>query len=152
MSTNCTAYDGMKYYLAFKKERSNKWKVQPQAFLLHYTASSLTGQFVTTMWYNQLIIDSEPMHYAILEVKKDATMMEKRMTLDRLNQGDTSDVIFKSTISRDQLQEAYIQWDLNQMSVEDLKEFFIATQNRELNDLDDDELIEEVEQYAPELV
>ena len=80
MSTNCAAYDGMKYYLAFKKERSNKWKVQPQAFLLHYT-SSLTGQFVTTMWYNQLIIDSEPMHYAILEVKKDATMMEKRMTL-----------------------------------------------------------------------
>jgi len=55
-------------------------------------------------------------------------------------------------MNRDQLQEAYIQWDLNQMSVEDLKEFFIATQNRELNDLDDDELIEEVEQYAPELV
>ena len=55
------------------------------------------------------------------------------------------------TIDRDQLQEAYIQWDLNQMSVEDLKEFFIVTQNRELNDLDDDELVEEVEQYAPEL-
>ena len=55
-------------------------------------------------------------------------------------------------MNRDQLQEAYIQWDLNQMSVEDLKEFFIATQNRELNDLDDDELVEEVEQYAPELV
>jgi hypothetical protein len=55
-------------------------------------------------------------------------------------------------MNRDQLQEAYIQWDLNQMSVEDLKEFFIATQNRELGDLDDDELVEEVEQYAPELV
>ena len=55
-------------------------------------------------------------------------------------------------MNRDQLQEAYIQWDLNQMSVEDLKEFFIATQNRELNDLDDEELVEEVEQYAPELV
>ena len=55
-------------------------------------------------------------------------------------------------MNRDQLQEAYIQWDLNQMSVEDLKEFFIATQNRELSDLDDEELVEEVEQYAPELV
>ena len=55
-------------------------------------------------------------------------------------------------MNRDQLQEAYIQWDLNQMSVEDLKEFFINTQNRELGDLDDDELVEEVEQYAPELV
>ena len=55
-------------------------------------------------------------------------------------------------MNRDQLQEAYIQWDLNQMSVEDLKQFFIDTQNRELGDLDDDELVEEVKDYAPELV
>ena len=55
-------------------------------------------------------------------------------------------------MNRDQLQERYIQWDLNQMTVEDLKKFFIDTQNRELGDLDDEELIEEVEQYAPELV
>ena len=55
-------------------------------------------------------------------------------------------------MNRDQLQEAYIQWDLNQMSVEDLKQYFINMQNAELDSLDDDELIEEVEQYAPELV
>ena len=55
-------------------------------------------------------------------------------------------------MNRDQLQERYIQWDLNQMTVEDLKKFFIDTQNRELGDLDDEELIEEVGQYAPELV
>jgi len=55
------------------------------------------------------------------------------------------------TIDRDQLQEAYIQWDLNQMSNDQLRQFFIDTQNRELGDLDDDELLEEVEQYAPEL-
>jgi oxalate decarboxylase/phosphoglucose isomerase-like protein (cupin superfamily) len=55
-------------------------------------------------------------------------------------------------MNRDQLQERYIQWDLNQMTVEDLKQFFIDTQNRELGDLDDEELVEEVEQYAPELV
>jgi hypothetical protein len=54
-------------------------------------------------------------------------------------------------MNRDQLQEAYIQWDLNQMSNDQLRQFFIDTQNRELGDLDDDELIEEVEQYAPEL-
>ena len=56
------------------------------------------------------------------------------------------------TIDRDQLQEAYIQWDLNEMSHDQLRQFFIDTQNRELSDLDDDELIEEVEQYAPELL
>ena len=55
------------------------------------------------------------------------------------------------TIDRDWLQERYIQWDLNQMSNDQLRQFFIDTQNRELGDLDDDELIEEVEQYAPEL-
>ena len=55
------------------------------------------------------------------------------------------------TIDRDQLQEAYIQWDLNEMSNDQLRQFFIDTQNRELGDLDDDELIYEVEQYAPQL-
>ena len=55
------------------------------------------------------------------------------------------------TIDRDWLQERYIQWDLNKMSNEELRQFFIDTQNRELSDLDDDELIYEVEQYAPEL-
>ena len=53
-------------------------------------------------------------------------------------------------MNRDQLQEAYIQWDLSQMSNDQLRQFFIDTQNRELGDLDDEELIEEVEQYAPE--
>ena len=57
-----------------------------------------------------------------------------------------------NTMTREQIQESYIQWDLNQMSNEDLKQFFIDTQNRELNDLDDDELVIEVKQYAPQLV
>ena len=55
------------------------------------------------------------------------------------------------TIDRDWIQERYIQWDLNKMSNEELRQFFIDTQNRELSDLNDDELLEEVEQYAPEL-
>ena len=55
------------------------------------------------------------------------------------------------TIDRDWHQERYIQWDLNQMSNDQLIQFFIDTQNRELSDLDDDELIYEVEQYAPQL-
>ena len=55
-------------------------------------------------------------------------------------------------MNRDELQEKYIQWDLNQMSVDELKQFFIDTQMRELGDLDDDELIEDVKQFAPQLV
>ena len=107
MSTNCTDYNEMKYYLAFKKQRSNKWKVQPQSFLLHYNTTHLTGQFITTMWYNQLIIDSEPLHYAILEVIKDATVSDKQMILKRLNQGNMVDVIYQDTITRTQLREAF---------------------------------------------
>ena len=57
-----------------------------------------------------------------------------------------------NTKTREQIQEEYIQWDLNQMTEEDLRDFFIVTQNRELNDLDDDELVIEVKQFAPQLV
>ena len=57
-----------------------------------------------------------------------------------------------NTKTREQIQEEYIEWDVNQMSIDDLKQFFIDTQNRELGDLDDDELVIEVKQYAPQLV
>ena len=57
-----------------------------------------------------------------------------------------------NTKTREQIQEEYIEWDLNQMTEEDLRDFFIVTQNRELNDLDDDELVIEVKQFAPQLV
>ena len=57
-----------------------------------------------------------------------------------------------NTKTRFQIQEEYIQWDLNQMTEADLRDFFIVTQNRELNDLDDIELVEDVKQYAPHLV
>jgi len=54
-------------------------------------------------------------------------------------------------MNRDQIQAQYIQWDLDQMSVADLKEYFVNMQNVELDSLDDDELIEDVKQYCPEL-
>ena len=55
-------------------------------------------------------------------------------------------------MNRDELQKSFINWDLNQMTLVDLKEFFINTQNAELDCLDDDELVEEVKHYAPQLV
>ena len=57
-----------------------------------------------------------------------------------------------SDMNRDQIQSQYIQWDLDQMSVADLKEYFVDRQNRELDDLDDDELFEDVKQYCPQLL
>ena len=58
----------------------------------------------------------------------------------------------ENIIDRDALQEKLIQWDLNQMSLEDLKEYFVNMQNAELDSLSVDELIEEVEQYNPALL
>ena len=55
-------------------------------------------------------------------------------------------------IDRDELQEKLIQWDLSQMSLDDLKEYFVTMQNAELDSLSVDELIEEVEQYNPSLL
>ena len=66
-----------------------------------------------------------------------------------MNKNNTTSTSAKT---RDQIQEEYIEWDLNQMTEEDLRDFFIVTQNRELNDLDDDELVIEVKQFAPQLI
>ena len=55
-------------------------------------------------------------------------------------------------IDRDELQEKLIQWDLSQMSLDDLKEYFVNMQNAELDSLSVDELIEEVQQYNPHLL
>ena len=55
-------------------------------------------------------------------------------------------------MNRDKLQEQFILWDLDQMTLEDLKEYFVDMQNAELNSLSDDELIDEVKQYNPSLL
>ena len=52
----------------------------------------------------------------------------------------------------DELKEKLIQWDLSQMSLDDLKEYFVNMQNAELDCLSVDELIEEVQQYNPHLL
>jgi hypothetical protein len=56
------------------------------------------------------------------------------------------------TIIRDDLQEQFIQWDLSQMSLDDLQKYFVDMQNAELDSLSDDELINEVKQYNPSLL
>ena len=63
-----------------------------------------------------------------------------------------SDHTLTNIMNRDELQKSFINWDLNQMTLEDLKEFFINTQNAELDCLDDDELVKEVQHYAPQLI
>ena len=55
-------------------------------------------------------------------------------------------------IDRDELQQKLIEWDLNQMSLNDLREYFMNMQNAELDCLSVDELIEEVQQYNPSLL
>ena len=57
-----------------------------------------------------------------------------------------------NTLTREQIQQKYIEWDLNQMSVDDLKQYFINMQTAELDDLDDVELVKEVKHYAPQLI
>ena len=56
-----------------------------------------------------------------------------------------------TAITRQQVQAQYIQWDLDQMSNDQLRQYFVDSQNLHLNDLDDEELIEEVKHFAPHL-
>ena len=55
-------------------------------------------------------------------------------------------------MNRDKLQEQFIQWDLSQMSLDDLQKYFVDMQNAELDSLTDDELIDEVNQYNSSLL
>ena len=55
-------------------------------------------------------------------------------------------------MDRTQLQLDYIRAQLDDMSVEELVEFFIETMDRDLNDLDDEELENEVSAYYPQLL
>ena len=55
-------------------------------------------------------------------------------------------------MDRTQLQLDYIRAQLDDMSVEELAEFFIETMDRDLNDLDDEELENEVSAYYPQLL
>lgn len=58
----------------------------------------------------------------------------------------------ENTLTRKQIQEKYIHWDLEQMSVDDLEEFFVNTQTMMLDDLNDVELVKEVKHFAPHIV
>ena len=55
-------------------------------------------------------------------------------------------------MDRTQLQLDYIRAQLDDMSVEELAEFFIETMDRDLSDLDDEELENEVSAYYPQLL
>ena len=55
-------------------------------------------------------------------------------------------------MDRTRLQLDYIRAQLDDMSVEELAQFFIETMDRDLNDLDDEELENEVSFYYPQLL
>jgi len=57
-----------------------------------------------------------------------------------------------TTKTRDQVQFDYIAHLLSEMSMHDLRVFFVDTITNDLNDLGDAELIEEVHALCPELV
>ena len=47
-------YNGYKYYLATKSFDRQHWHFTNKPFLLTISDSHVVGQFITTMWYNQL--------------------------------------------------------------------------------------------------
>ena len=55
-------------------------------------------------------------------------------------------------MDRTQLQADYIETLLDGMTMDELCSFFVDTMNRDLSDLNDEELVEEVNHYVPELL
>ena len=70
-----------------------------------------------------------------------------RTCLERLNLMNRD-----NTKDRDQIQREYIQWYIENLSVEELIELVYKQMDEDLDMLDDVELVKEVKHYAPELV
>ena len=72
-----TEYDGSKYYLATKSFDKKQWHFTNKPFILTVTERHVVGQFITTMWYNQLCEgESWSCEVAVVRVAVDAAPEE----------------------------------------------------------------------------
>ena len=55
-------------------------------------------------------------------------------------------------LTRDQIQERFIRWNVEQCSGDELEQFMFDEMNKDLDMLDDVELVKEVKHYAPFLI
>ena len=58
----------------------------------------------------------------------------------------------ENTLTRDQIQAAYIKWFLDGTTLAELQEIVETDMHEDLSDLTDVELVKEVKYFAPELV
>ena len=58
----------------------------------------------------------------------------------------------ENTLTRDQIQELFIQWNIEQCSGDELEQFMFDEMDKDLDMLDDVELVKEVKRYAPHLI
>ena len=58
----------------------------------------------------------------------------------------------ESTLSRDEIQAAYIKWFLDSTTLAELVEIVETDMHQDLSELTDVELVKEVKYFAPELV
>ena len=56
------------------------------------------------------------------------------------------------TLTRDQIQQLYIEWYIDGASLSELQEAVMLQMSYDLDDLDDKELVKEVRRYAPEII
>ena len=58
----------------------------------------------------------------------------------------------QNTLTRDQIQQLYIDWYLEGATLSDLQEAVAMQMDDDLGGLSDKELVKEVKHYAPELI
>lgn len=56
------------------------------------------------------------------------------------------------TLTRNQIQQLYIDWNIQEATRDELENFLANEMNNDLNMLDDRELVKEVRLYAPHIV
>tara|TARA_A100001011_G_scaffold358678_1_gene404614 strand:+ start:4883 stop:5410 length:528 start_codon:yes stop_codon:yes gene_type:complete len=114
----CKAYHGKKYYLAIRKNNELKWAITPYSFLINYNSTHLSGQFITTNWFNMFCLDKTPINVIILAISKDASKTEKQEIARYLNTHNTSPyMIYQNVVDENMFANAfdYIKSELDKI-------------------------------------
>lgn len=67
-SIDSSTYDNNKYYFAFRQNKSEWGCNLKRPFLLNIDGTRITGQFISTMWFNQEIQPTDTLDFMILRL------------------------------------------------------------------------------------
>jgi len=111
MTSPSKSIDGVKYMLATRVSK-HKWHMLKSPLILDTMADQISGQFITTMSYNQALSDKkiQPMTFAIIKLSVNASKADRKGILAEMNLHenveDLSPVCVYGVLNREAIMDA----------------------------------------------